>query len=97
MQVVAFEKARGVLFGAWGFGELQRKQQGVCGLFHGAAGCGKHTAAEAIAWEVGRPVKLVSCLHLLCRESEKMIAATFADAKIMEVVLVIEVLTCPTL
>lgn len=57
VQVVAFEKARSVLFGAWGFAELQQKQQGVCGLFHGHQGCGKHTAAEAVAWEV-------SCRHL---------------------------------
>ena len=41
---------------------------------------------------MGRPIKLVSCLHLTShRESEKYVTATFADAKLMEAVLVLEV------
>eukprot|EP00656_Telonema_subtile_P056134 TRINITY_DN8907_c0_g1_i1.p1 TRINITY_DN8907_c0_g1~~TRINITY_DN8907_c0_g1_i1.p1 ORF type:complete len:564 (+),score=179.60 TRINITY_DN8907_c0_g1_i1:32-1723(+) len=89
-EVVAFEKARSVLFGAWGFSEVQRKQQGVCGLFHGPAGSGKQSAAEAISWEIGKPVKLVSCLSILGPARKDELLATFSDGKIMEAVLVIQ-------
>ena len=47
---------RSVLFGQWGFGESD--QQGITVLLHGAPGTGKSLAAEAIGYEVGKPLKV---------------------------------------
>lgn len=47
---------RSVLFGQWGFGKTE--QQGLTVLFHGAPGTGKSLAAEAVGYEVGKPLKV---------------------------------------
>lgn len=47
---------RSVLFGQWGFGE--HEQQGITVLLHGAPGTGKSLAAEALGYEVGKPLKV---------------------------------------
>ena len=49
---------RSVLFGQWGFGSTE--QQGLTCLFHGAPGTGKSLAAEAIGYEVGKPLKVAT-------------------------------------
>ena len=54
---------RSVLFGQWGFGSTE--QQGLTCLFHGAPGTGKSLAAEAIGYEVGKPLKVREDLHCL--------------------------------
>ena len=45
-----------VLFGQWGFSATE--QQGITVLLHGAPGTGKSLAAEAIGYEVGKPLKV---------------------------------------
>ena len=47
---------RSVLFGQWGFAATE--QQGITVLLHGAPGTGKSLAAEAIGYEVGKPLKV---------------------------------------
>lgn len=47
---------RSVLFGQWGFAVTE--QQGITVLLHGAPGTGKTLAAEAIGYEVGKPLKV---------------------------------------
>ena len=54
---------RSVLFGQWGFGSTE--QQGLTCLFHGAPGTGKSLAAEAIGYEVGKPLKVATYKLLL--------------------------------
>lgn len=62
------EKARRVLQGQWGF-----ERGGLCtstvattvALFHGPRGSGRHTAAEAVAFEIGRPIYDISCGELI--------------------------------
>ena len=45
-----------MLFGQWGFGKTE--EQGLTVLFHGAPGTGKSLAAEAVGYEVGKPLKV---------------------------------------
>jgi len=89
-EIVDFEKARAVLFGQWGFAEDMQRKQGVSALFFGSVGCGKNMAAAAIGFEVGKPLKLVSCSQLLGEDYAKNIKATFNDARLMGAVLVLE-------
>ncbi|MES1907491.1 MAG: hypothetical protein MHM6MM_000601 [Cercozoa sp. M6MM] len=81
--VVNFEKARSVLFAQWGFGESLRNNQGASALFAGPPGTGKSMAAQAIAFEIGRPLKIVNCAELLSKwvgESSKNIESLFEQA-----------------
>ena len=64
-EIVDLEKARGVLFGAWGFDAFLRKRQGTTALFWGPDGTGKLSAAEALGFELGKPLKVVDLPHLL--------------------------------
>lgn len=63
--IVQLEKARSVLFGPWGWSEQMRDQQSSTCLFWGASGTGKSRAAEAIGFETGRPLKVMSFAQLL--------------------------------
>ena len=47
---------RSVLFGQWGFAATEQK--GLTCLFHGVPGTGKSLAAEAVGYEVGKPLKV---------------------------------------
>ncbi len=47
---------RSVLFGQWGF--AANDQQGITVLLHGPPGTGKTLAAEALGYEVGKPLKV---------------------------------------
>ena len=49
---------RSVLFGQWGFAATEQK--GLTCLFHGVPGTGKTLAAEAVGYEVGKPLKVRS-------------------------------------
>ena len=48
--------SRSVLFGQWGFGA--DGQKGITVLLHGQPGTGKSLAAEALGYEVGKPLKV---------------------------------------
>lgn len=54
-------KCRSVLFGQWGFGKTE--EQGLTVLFHGAPGTGKSLTAEAVGYEVGKPLKVLMRLN----------------------------------
>lgn len=89
--VISFEKARAVLLGQWGF---QQEQLGTACFFWGSHGTGKSAAAEAIGYELGRPLKVVNCAQLVSREnSDKTssnICLVFKDARLMDAVLLLE-------
>jgi hypothetical protein len=57
-QIVNYSKAQAVLFGQWGFEKQHGRAQGIAALFHGIPGTGKTMAAEAIGFDIGRPVSL---------------------------------------
>jgi SpoVK/Ycf46/Vps4 family AAA+-type ATPase len=92
-EIVNFEKARKVLYGQWGFDRVDGRGQGVICAFHGAPGTGKTQAAEGIAYEIGRPLRMVNAAELLSKyvgETAKNIDALFADLRNHDAVLLFE-------
>ena len=68
-----------------------KRRSGV--LLYGPPGTGKTMAAEAIGYDIGRPLKLVNCAQLLSKwvgESQKNIDAVFEEAKALDAVLVFD-------
>ena len=63
--LLRLEKARPVLQSEWGFTEAYARRGGVTALFWGPLGAGKRTAAEALAFELGKPVRVVHFAALL--------------------------------
>jgi len=63
-------------------------------LFLGFSWTGKSAAAEAIKFELGRPLKVINCAQLVTRENSdetsSSIRSVFKDARLMDVVLVLE-------
>jgi len=89
--IVAIEKARGVLFGMWGFDEAMRDRQGTTALFWGPAGAGKGHAAAAIGFELTKPLKVVDFPQLLGRSGKASAAVVrdcFREARLIGAVLV---------
>ena len=92
-QIVNYSKAQAVLFGQWGFQQQHGRAQGISALFHGDPGTGKTMAAEAIGFDVGRPLMVVNCAQLMDKyvgESAKNIEKVFAEAKGQDAVLVFD-------
>lgn len=92
-QIVLHEKARECLFGSWGFDQDWGDRKGVIVLLTGPPGTGKTAAAEAVAFSVGRPLKLVNAAELLSKwigESGKNIEAIFEEAQAQDAVLVFD-------
>ena len=82
---------RSVLFGQWGFSK--RNHKGLTVLLHGQPGTGKTMVAEAIGFEVGKPLKVINCGELLSKwvgESTKNIDAIFQEAQSQEAILVFD-------
>jgi SpoVK/Ycf46/Vps4 family AAA+-type ATPase len=96
-QIVSLEKARGILFGSWGFDEDMRSRQGTTALFWGASGTGRSRAAEAVGFELGKPLKVVDMSRLLEEkkgrqgvEEAKSVREMFQEARLMDAVLVLD-------
>jgi SpoVK/Ycf46/Vps4 family AAA+-type ATPase len=92
-QIVNYSKAQAVLFGQWGFQQQHGRAQGISALFHGLPGTGKTMAAEAIGFDVGRPLMIVNCAQLMDKyvgESAKNIEKVFVEAKGQDAVLVFD-------
>lgn len=82
---------RAVLFGQWGF--ARRNYQNLTILLHGPPGTGKSVLAEAIGYEVGKPLKVANCGELLSKwvgESSKNIDAIFQEARQSDAILVFD-------
>lgn len=90
--IVNWFKAQTVLVGQWGFAKTH-DLQGCPVLLSGISGGGKSLSAQAIAFELGKPLKVVNCSNLLSKwvgESSKNIEAVFADATNNDAVLVFD-------
>lgn len=91
--IVQNTKAQSVLFGQWGFEKIHRSTTGISALFTGAPGTGKSMAAEAIGFDLGRPLLVVNVSELVSKwvgETGKNIEAVFTDAKKKDAVLVFD-------
>lgn len=92
--VAQCEKARRVLQGQWGFdagGLCSSMAASTVALFYGPRGSGRHTAAEAIAFEIGRPIYDISCGEFVAQRlgRKKRIDELFMDSKKVGAVLVL--------
>lgn len=86
--------------GQWGFDERLRDQQSTTVLLWGPSGTGKSATAEALGFEIGRPLKVMSISELLSdggghasygrSSGDTAINAAFKDAALMGAVIVIE-------
>ena len=63
--VIAFEKARSVLFGQWRFDETMQYAQGTVMLVTGPHGSGKRAACEGLAFDLGRPMRVIDVSELM--------------------------------
>eukprot|EP00935_MAST-01C_sp_MAST-1C-sp1_P000007 g7.t1 len=92
-QIVNYGKAQAILFGQWGFDKQHGGARGTAAFFYGPPGTGKTMAAEAMGYDLGRPLKVVNCAQLLSKwvgESQKNIDAVFQEAKACDAVLVFD-------
>jgi len=83
---------RNVLFSQWGF-DQKRYGQGIGSLFWGPPGTGKSLAAEAVAYETGKPMMVVNAAELVSRyvgDTGKNIETLFKTARTNGAVLVFE-------
>ena len=99
--LVALEKARALLHAAgWGMDEQRGQQRGgTTALFWGPPGCGKRAAAEALAFELGRPMKVVHLAQLasICgsggggraAKGHDGLGALFREARLADALLVL--------
>jgi len=92
-EIVMFEKAREVLFGQWGFDKTMSHDRGTTVLFHGPPGTGKTMGAEAIAFSMGKPLKVINSAELLSKwvgDTGKNIDSVFEEGRMHDAVLVFD-------
>lgn len=97
LSVVDLEKARGVLMSQWGFDRQMRSEQSTTIMMWGATGTGKTVSAEAIGFELGRPLKVLSLSELMApsaygadEKENGTVQMVFKDAALMSAMIVIE-------
>ena len=92
-EIVAAASTRRTVFERWGIAARQTGGRGVVALFHGEPGTGKTFCAEAIAGELGRPLRRVTLPSVLSKwvgEAERSLARFFAEAAKDEAVLLLD-------
>mmetsp|Transcript_16708 Transcript_16708/g.19244 ORF Transcript_16708/g.19244 Transcript_16708/m.19244 type:complete len:1183 (+) Transcript_16708:634-4182(+) len=92
-QIIQYSKAQAVLFGQWGFDKIHRSSSGISVMLHGVPGTGKTMAAEAIGFDLGRPLLVVNVAELVSKwvgETGSNIKKIFANAKSKDAVLVFD-------
>jgi SpoVK/Ycf46/Vps4 family AAA+-type ATPase len=96
-EMVSLEKARGILFSSWGFSDDMRDRQGTTALFWGPSGTGRSRAAEALGFELGKPLKVVDMPRLLVEKKGRRhsdvssaIREVFQEARLMDSILVLD-------
>lgn len=82
VEIANYEKAKKVLKGEWGFNGNYESNSGTIALFYGPSGTGKTLAAEAIAYETGKQIKLISLAQVVSKyvgDTEKNLEQIFKD------------------
>ena len=91
--LIGLVKVRHTLIHDWGFTEAARGGLGATALFSGPPGVGKSLAAEAVACELGWPLRRVNAAQVPSKwvgETPHNLEALFREARQHEVVLVFE-------
>jgi SpoVK/Ycf46/Vps4 family AAA+-type ATPase len=91
--LIGLAKVRRTLIQDWGFTDAARGGLGATALFSGPPGTGKSLAADAVACELGRPLRRVNAAQVLSKwvgETPQNLEALFREARQHEVVLVFE-------
>jgi SpoVK/Ycf46/Vps4 family AAA+-type ATPase len=81
-EIINIEKSRKVLIGQWGFDDVFPNHNGVAVLFHGPSGTGKTITAEAIAYEMGKKLKIINysqVVSMFVGGTEKALEALFEE------------------
>ena len=92
-QIITAASVRDIVFKQWGFGDACRTGQGISVLFYGPSGTGKTLMAEAIAHELGRPMRVILLSGMMDKwvgETEKHTAEVFRTASVRREVLVFD-------
>jgi SpoVK/Ycf46/Vps4 family AAA+-type ATPase len=92
-ELVAAARNRRTVLERWGIGRHLTRGKGVSALFHGKPGTGKTLAAEAVAAELGRPLRIASVPSLVSKwvgETEKNLTALFRQARLTDAVLLLD-------
>eukprot|EP00755_Sulcionema_specki_P013669 Sspe_Gene.54561::Locus_30110_Transcript_1_1_Confidence_1.000_Length_4443::g.54561::m.54561 len=87
--LIGFERALGVVQSQWGFDPKIDTDRGTTAVFHGPKGTGKTHAAEAIAYELARPLRIMNAAEVLAASKESVVGL-FSEVKINGIVLVLE-------
>ena len=92
-RLVAAARTMPRLLSEWGLGEVLPYGRGVTALFSGPPGTGKTIAVEAVAGELGQPLRRVSGADLRTKwygDTEQKIRATFVEARASGAVLLFD-------
>ena len=92
-EVINIEKSWNFIETEWGFGEEFSKNKGISLLLHGPSGTGKTITAEAIAYEMGRNLKIVNysqVLSMFVGGTEKAIETLFEEVADNESILLFD-------
>jgi len=82
--VLAAARKRATVFSSWGFGRKMSMGKALSVLFTGESGVGKTMTAEAIAFELGKPlhpVRLSTVISKYVGETERNLAVVFGAAR----------------
>jgi SpoVK/Ycf46/Vps4 family AAA+-type ATPase len=93
LDLIGLTRVRTTLINEWGFTEAAERNLGATALFYGPPGTGKSLAAEAVAYELGRPLRRVNMAQITSKwvgETAQNLEALFREARQHEAVLVFE-------
>jgi SpoVK/Ycf46/Vps4 family AAA+-type ATPase len=93
-EVVDVARSKHTVLEAWGLNRRLTHSAGIAVLMHGPPGTGKTLCAEAVAYELGRPLTIVTAGDIrskFCGEAEKRLKERFRLARAHDAVLFIDV------
>eukprot|EP00658_Telonema_sp_P-2_P084352 TRINITY_DN9343_c0_g2_i1.p1 TRINITY_DN9343_c0_g2~~TRINITY_DN9343_c0_g2_i1.p1 ORF type:complete len:472 (+),score=97.22 TRINITY_DN9343_c0_g2_i1:413-1828(+) len=90
-EILQVERARHTLTSQWGFNKTEFSS-GTSVLLMGPRGSGKRKLAEAVSFELARPLRILSCLEVLAshRTTRGGVSAWFEDAATSHTVLLLQ-------